>query len=583
MCELPNQNASSIVSGIPGGENKQQREQTTMTWGIPDLLEHLGKLLAPNLIGTYRSFEVTELVGFHGKGPATNFFSLLVAEPGFPAEIPTNPFINERRIRLPSTNWQFGISRFRVSPEQLRQALQHLQSTGEWKLSSTPLKVGKLTAVPPLFVPSDSHVPHPWNGVLKNNFFDGSHVLELFDGEKTDHRFLLSEPKLLSMLAELTRKYVPVGIDGLSDRIGNILIQLPVTVAATKFGQHKDGNFAFGQVWHPGAPERPLRVSWEVYEDATIENFSSMAVNAGVANIPVHSKRSGARYIVWDDANGVILGASAQSVFFSGEFRVTSHAINPTIREFLKPPLGGDVAEPVRLPLRNDPPPPSGPRPNPREPWRSERIFRDSLHALRARKEFVQYKGSKGAGRSEALADIEWLMKMHGRNGVWLWDPYLAANDVLNTLFMCPWHGADLRGLSDGKTPPPCKHCGKRPDESPGHVPHGCTEKLMAAERLPWEIEQRRTLEASKGNCEGLKLEFRVRDGGAGWSFHDRFLIFPAAPVGAIAWSLGTSVNSLGQQHHILQKVPDGELIREAFLDLWNSLDGSNHLVWKTP
>jgi hypothetical protein len=49
-----------------------------------------------------------------------------------------------------------------------------------------------------------------------------------------------------------------------------------------------------------------------------------------------------------------------------------------------------------------------------------------------------------------------------------------------------------------------------------------------------------------------------------------------------MAWSLGTSINSVGQQHHILQKVLDGELIREAFLDLWNLLADSQYLVWKT-
>lgn len=555
-----------------------------MTWGISDLLGHLDKLLTPNLIGTYRSFEVTEIVGFHEKGPPTNFLSLLVAEPGLPAEMPSKPFINEKPIRLPTTKWQFGISRLRVSPDQLNQSLRHLQATGEWKLTSTPLKVGKLTAVPPQFVPADTHLSHPWNGVLKNNFFDGSHVLELFDSEKIDHRFLLTEPRLLGALAELVRQYVPMGIDGLSDRIGNVLIQLPVTVAVTKFGGHKDGNFAFEPKWHSDVTARPLRVSWEVYEDATIENFSSVAVSAGAANLPVHSKRMGARYIVWDDANGVILGASAQSAFFGGPFSVTSHTINPKTREFLKPPADGCAAEPFSLLLRDDPlPPAAGASSNPREPWRSERIFRESLHALHARKEFVQYKGSTGTGRVEALADIQWLMAKHGRSGVWLWDPYLAANDVLSTLFLCPWPGADLRGLSDGKTPKVCKHCGKRPDELHSSAHHECTGKQEATERPPWRLEQRNILEESKGNCQGLKLEFRVREGGLGWPFHDRFLIFPAASGGAMAWSLGTSVNSLGKQHHILQKVPDGELIRAAFLDLWNLLEDSKYLIWKTP
>ena len=98
-----------------------------------------------------------------------------------------------------------------------------------------------------------------------------------------------------------------------------------------------------------------------------------------------------------------------------------------------------------------------------------------------------------------------------------------------------------------------------------------------------WKAQQATAIQGAKGNCEGLKLEFRIREDGAGWSFHDRFLIFPVKSGGAIAWSLGTSVNSLGRQHHILQKVSDGELIRQAFLELWNALAAPDYLVWKTP
>lgn len=69
----------------------------------------------------------------------------------------------------------------------------------------------------------------------------------------------------------------------------------------------------------------------------------------------------------------------------------------------------------------------------------------------------------------------------------------------------------------------------------------------------------------------------------AGWSFHDRFLIFPGSETGALAWSLGTSVSRLGMQHHILQRVDDGQLVADAFNELWNSLQGVENLVWKTP
>lgn len=546
-----------------------------------DLLGHLGKLLTPNLIGTYRSFEVTEIVGFHKDGPPTNFLSLLVAEPSLPSTMVRNPFINPTRIRLPGTKWEFGIAQSRVSLDHINTALGHLAATGEWKLGSAPLKVGKLTALAPQFVPADAYQPHPWNGILKNNFFGGSYVLELFDGEKADQGFLLQEPTLLSQLAEQVRKHVPIGLDGLSDRIGNILIQLPVTVAVTKFGGDKDDRFALETVWRPDLPVRPLRLSWEIYEDATIEDYVSTAVAPEPASIPVHSKRTGARYVVWDDQNSVILGASAQSAFIGGPFRVTSHVLDPKTREFDKPSAHGTI-ERVSLLLKDGPPPPPPqPMSNPRVHWRAERIFRDSLHSLRARKEFVQYKGKTGGGRNEALADIQWLMGAHGRNGVWLWDPYLHSSDVLDTLFMCPWPNSQLRALSDAKTPSPCKQGGKAQGET-SIPPDKQTERPDSAKRPSWRQEQHDVLEASKGNCQGLTLEFRVRQGNAGWPFHDRFLIFPNSSGGTMAWSLGTSVNSLGKQHHILQKVADGELIREAFLDLWDSLDAPKYLVWKT-
>ena len=95
--------------------------------------------------------------------------------------------------------------------------------------------------------------------------------------------------------------------------------------------------------------------------------------------------------------------------------------------------------------------------------------------------------------------------------------------------------------------------------------------------------EQREQLEAAKGNCHGLELGFRIREGGAGWAFHDRFIIFPRAQGSALAWSLGTSINSFGNEHHILQKVLHGEPIAQAFNDLWERLEGDRYLIWKTP
>jgi hypothetical protein len=74
-----------------------------------------------------------------------------------------------------------------------------------------------------------------------------------------------------------------------------------------------------------------------------------------------------------------------------------------------------------------------------------------------------------------------------------------------------------------------------------------------------------------------------MRCGASGWPFHDRFLIFPVKDGGAQAWSLGTSANSFGTIHHILQKVDDGQLVMDAFAELWDQLNQPQHLILKKP
>lgn len=551
-----------------------------MPWGITEHINHLQKLLIPGVIGNYNSFEVTEIFSLHKDRPGqiTNFMSLLVAEPSDPPVGPTTkPDIlnGKKRIELRETPWKFGIARYRVSTQQVLQSLQNFSTTGEWKPGSSALKVGALTPIPPQFVPADTALPHPWNGVLKNNFWEGSHVLELFDGLKTDVKFLLDEPKLLKQLAADLRPFVKMSIDGLSDRLGNVLIQLPVTVVTTKVSSSQNGDFLVQPIWHNATLARQLRVSCEKYEDTTVEGYGSEDVTGSLANFPLHSPGGGARYVLWDDQNQLVLGASAQTSFITS-ISMNVHAIGESIktRDFYSP-LPNGTLEPVAVPLIEERKPNviGKPTANPQKPWRDNRVFRDSLKNIGERREFVQYGGKAGPDTKRAFDDIHWLLQQHGQRGAWLWDPFLNAKDVVATLFYCPHTGADLRALTAGEEPKATN--GKEPNSD---------EQQSAVQIKPsFKDKQQEIFRNAKGNCQDLHLEFRIREGSAGWSFHDRFLIFPSDTGPAAAWSLGTSVNSLGQKHHILQKVADGELIRQAFLDLWDELSGSDYLVWRTP
>ncbi len=576
------------------------RKNNAIAWGITDMLQELHRLTQHGFLGLYRSFEITEVLGFQPGQSPVNFISLAVAEPADPPQDESldKPFLNERRMVLPGTHWKVGIARYRVSLQALFDTISRYSKTGEWQPGPSRLQIGTFEPVAPQFVPANSHQEHPWNRVLKNNFWEGAHVLELFDISKPLVRFLLDDSRVLANLAEVVRPCAPIALDGLSDRLGNVLVQLPVTVISTGVRSSPEGDHTVMVAWHPQVSPRPIRVSSEIYEDSTVDAYGSTAVTTGDARLNLHAPGGGARTHIWDDQHSVLLAATPVTTFITS-VAMSVHAIfpghEPGARQFLSPGTSGAMESQSVILSRKETPLIVGSTPQrPREPWRSARIFAESLSALQERKEFIQYGKVAGGGGMQALDDIRWLMRTHGALGAWLWDPYLTADDVLRTLFFCPHEGADLKALTSGVDAPPSPR-GPYEDQlakpqkcsiwTPGKdrpSKRQCRVRSRALSPDLWESKQAARLDIAKGNCQGLNLEFRIRKGGAGWPFHDRFIIFPNKEAPAIAWSLGTSVNSLGRQHHILQKVSNGEMIANAFLDLWDKLAAPQYLVWKT-
>ena len=76
-------------------------------------------------------------------------------------------------------------------------------------------------------------------------------------------------------------------------------------------------------------------------------------------------------------------------------------------------------------------------------------------------------------------------------------------------------------------------------------------------------------------------MKYLAQHGTFGWKFHDRFLIFVPHDITDIptVYSLGISVNEIGNSHHIVQKVPDPRKILNNFEELWAALDNGQCLV----
>lgn len=519
------------------------------------LLE-LSQLLTPGTLGFYTHVECTELFASRPDHDGIiNIFTLLIGEEQPDLDPSPACFLTPKPIRIKSLNgWSFGLRRYTVLVDTLIPALATLEAGEGWRLSGDELGVGKLSPMPSQFVPPDNGAPVPWNKLLKNNFWTGSHLLEWADHDKEALMPFFADPRRLQELSMQVEKHIPLQLATMSDRLGNLTVQLPVTVLMAKFQQLQDGNFQVEHAWHPKATPCPLMAVCELEHDNILTGFAAARLQEKTTSLPMRAGRGLYRGFIWAEQTNTLLVASGPGAFISTiSFNMSSVDHEPRIFSVKNPDGISDVRRVGMIAfsthsLIGDP------QPDDNGGWTAKRMYTEQANKLAADRRFVQYLPTQGdgtAGRRKALDDLRALIVAYGENGAWIWDPYLSANDLLETLFHCPYHGADLRGLTTSQAGP--------------------SDKI------------RRILDECQSNWRGLKLELRVQKGTAGWDFHDRFLIFPSGPGGAMAWSLGTSVNSVGTTHHILQKVDNAQLVVDAFTDLWEILGGKDHLVWKRP
>ncbi|RZR42782.1 VPA1262 family N-terminal domain-containing protein [Vibrio vulnificus] len=454
--------------------------------------------------------------------------------------------------------WSFGIVKYNKSVEDIKHIISKYVDSSIWNPAGTAISVGEITPLNKQFVPADSFLEIALNKVIKNNFNNGSYLLELCDLSKKNLTFLLDDSTVLQELSRKLSDYIPINIASVSDRLGHIIFQFPITILMALFSCSKYDEINLDIAWHPEAKKRFLSASLESIHDEVIQNYVSLDIVEGSNKFTSYDFSGGFRGRVWDKENQLLLYASAECSFvkmLNFQMSMKDHEPRQFILEGKKINIqlsGADLPSQVGHEDTVDL----------HRKLIKKRLFRDELFNISRNKEFVQYgkSGSKHAEHNRAIQDLRKLIEKYGKKGVWLWDPYLSSNDVLKTLFFCSHSNSDLRALSGGLSP------FKELEDDAG-----------------WGETQRKVLHDNCGNKRRLNLEFRYRNGAAGWAFHDRFIVFPMdSDETALAWSLGTSVNSMGYQHHTLQKVLDGELIKHSFEELWNQLDEERHLLWKS-
>jgi hypothetical protein len=170
-------------------------------------MAELAPLLAHGILSTYTHFEATEVFAtLDGQKQAINVFTILVAEDRQGQQSQQAKYLTDRIQFKSLPGWTFGVQRYTRPISELPPAIDEMVKTGEWRASGKSLQIGNVQPIPHQFVPPDSTTSVPWNRLLKNNFWNGSHVFEWANRDKKSLRPLFDDSRSLQDLSEIVFK-----------------------------------------------------------------------------------------------------------------------------------------------------------------------------------------------------------------------------------------------------------------------------------------------------------------------------------------------------------------------------------------
>lgn len=526
--------------------------------------QDLQALLIGQSLGEYNCVEVTEIFAITDKEvPPTNIFTLMVAESRESKNLVLDEyaFVNDKPIKVSILkSWTIGIKTYLVSVDKAIEMFATAESDNDWDSCGQKVKTSEYGYKKRTFTPPDSFETVPLNSVLKNNFNNGSYVVELTNQHKTEFSMFFEKTTLLQELADGILKYLPIDISSLSDRLGNVIFQIPVKAIQTRTTLLSNRKSIECKIaWHPNIQPRDLMVcGYQEDDDFNKDDFHIVDCSKTSESVTIPFNHKGAyRLTIWDAESELTLNSLAPSSFITTIGFSSNVMVNEQRELYHNDGSRSTVPLIVHSDTRT-----VGDKQRRNTNWSKVRIYENNRGKLRESLEFVQYnpKGkNKKIEHEKALLDIRSLINKYGENGVYLWDPYLSPNDIVKTLFYSKFSNSTLRAISSLKEPP---------TEEKNNINYIFDKYKFELESYAPEMKI------------GIDLQFRSPRNNIGWKFHDRFLIFPDFNKLPMAWSLGTSVNSFGQEHHILQKCSDARLILDAFNELWAEIDKDECLVW---
>ncbi|MBP5406571.1 hypothetical protein J6Z19_05405 [bacterium] len=510
------------------------------------------QLLTQGNIAFYSGCEVTQIFLFDQLNrKAINYFSLFTFD-----EIETvedKPRFLLPKLKRIDSLYSLGVQQQRISLDTAKQVFAEIQE-GRLNYDENCDVSKNLVLLPKTYVPALSiNFPVFLNSILKPNYWGDNYIIEFFDESK---ELFVSDENARSKFDHINTivKSIPaikIDLSTAHDRIGNIIFQFPITILKTKISSEKDSvNLRIQARYHPKVSKaKNLHIEMFTTYDNIISGFNAIDTDSKeINNVLEVGDDNNLNIILSEKETGLILRNSkiifCKSASFCGHIGT---GMEPrTIR------FKDGKEEKIELSYLH------------RFVDTRENNYYNIISRRNQNNEILlksgDYKLLKSDQREDALEYIRKKIRSHSNVAeICLWDPYLTAKDIIETLYF----------------------------EDTG-MPFRCITSYQKSKKITetkndfdsFRKEQKLYFMNNSNNL-GVKMKFLAQHDNYGWKFHDRFLIFvPQASTDLpIVYSLGTSVNIIGKNHHIIQKVTNPKEILENFEELWKSLDNENCIV----
>lgn len=547
-------------------------------------MQDLDLLTTFGCLGFFSHAKVTQIVLIDGEsGKAWNYFTDIYfsskVEPKKNAEFLTS------KLKQVNKKYKLAITTYTVPVEVFRKLFVGAVETQTW--GYTDASIDSVTMLDHVYPTMKKYVPcnDPTGGQYQlvvplekslygSNFLGNYYILELFSTKESINHFI-AETDIAKIQSIMKECHLIYDLAQLTDRIGNIVCKFDVELIETK-------PLALGQrgIQYQFSLSERLENNKEFTIHILQEHDHLIYTNENniVTLVPGEVKEYGVApnqlkntITITDNQTGLIVfmtinDYSVYSNYYSqisppnflskGSIRFRTFKVNGTEQKVhLKDVSGiGDIYFWREM----------------NEAGKRQQKWMDSFFESQN-----YFKTYTKASHETAIKDIRNILNNQifwDLEEIWLIDPYLTPNDILETVLFCNKPNIKIKCLTDFSF---------------------ILGNQQTREMLVGDEEEGNRFSSAKARCQkelndaipvdtDVSLSFRTIANGYGTSFHDRYLILKYNVNKTRVWSLGISVNSLGKKHHIIQIVEAPELIADMFQEIWTETNQDVCKIYET-